>query len=563
MAEASGLRLGIAKCAIARNSNEPLPPRPDGIPYLDLDNPDDFYTYLGIAQGIHSRPDMVKKNILEKTVKRVSKIVRSKLRSDQMLLALRAHVLPISTYVFRSGVLSCGGPKHHYRLESDEAFALKMDVEIRKRMCAEGLRQSNLSRDRMYMAVRDGGLNFPSALTELYVGIASAVCNLALGPGDMNIAFRIYKHTKCRTVLKDILKIGKTLDIKFNIVRGCVSIDGREYFQHSKAVKGCRERIVQACRDSHKRRFYELARASNRMRNYPLLVPSMGSILQCRMAPRMLRSIMAIHEDAPLLRGHPKQGYIGELRNCRLGCKAVETVKHVLGGCVTAEWKFAASLARHNAMLIPLARLLQKKLDLPITKWGEIPLPLQSSKHGEMVWDQPVSTLNSNCVHNRPDIILTLHKSKRILIIEGAVADLTLIEMRSLAKVETYTNGLCDDSDCRCHKIDSRDIPTIGLRYNMWKVNPNAYSVEVCSIVVGSAGEWNDSTNRRLTDAMIDLNIATSSEMKSVYGHAAQQAACHSAKMLSRHLGRPEHMEKASERVEPNEFEGINFPDNQ
>lgn len=528
-----GLELGLPKCAIATNQINP-PPRTDGIQYLG-NGPDDFYMYLGVPQGITSRPDLTMEQSKEKILKQMKLILKQDLRSDQLLRAIRTMIVPIIEYRYKTGVMSNSSKHHPRRFRSDVAAAVKLDKSLRVQMCIKGLRQTNLSKARPYLPKADGGLALPSVEDALYKSVLSTCCYLALGPGDMNVAMPIIQKATCRTVFTDAQKVADLLEVKITFKRGEVVIGDQRYTRLTHANQACARLVAKTQRESRLEELHSLPRAGKAMRTYESLIPSMGEVLNSRLSARMLRTVMAIHEDAVLTNAHPHN--TGEAAaTCRLGCGYPETIKHILGGC-TGQGKFNQLVKRHDNMLIPLIKLIQAHIKCPITPLGQTPEPTFKSPKYALEWN-PKYTTFEHCFHNNPDAVFQLIEERLIIIIEGAVCHHTLLQERPGKKNDKYFKGDCGHYPCLCHEIYEENSYTSSLKYNLEKLYPG-YRVEVVTMTMGTGGEHDSTTNKDLTDTLIRHKIATSSQIKEMYRAAAQTTACNSATIISKHLAHP------------------------
>jgi len=195
---------------------------------------------------------------------------------------------------------------------------------------------------------------------------------------------------------------------------------------------------------------------------------------------------------------------------------------------------------RHDAMFVSLFRLIQKWMGVEPTKLGTLPTEVTyTGKHKSVLqWNPKVST-DQWCYHCNPDAILYIHDQKQIFILEAAVTDPSLLGRREADKFGKYTNGICNESTCPCKSSTEEQKLWQSLSYDL-KLKNAGYTVDVLTIVVGTGGELDPTTNVRLKEAITKNKISTLPEYRQMIAQAAQRAAAGSATILPKHLARPD-----------------------
>ena len=154
---------------------------------------------------------------------------------------------------------------------------------------------------------------------------------------------------------------------------------------------------------------------------------------------------------------------------CRLCGEAVESLEHVLAGCLAlAQSKY---LARHNAALKVLFFEMLRDLQLceGVPPWYSpvAPKPLYESPDAQAFWDIPMFAEHNHVRSNRVDVRVIDHKQKRIYAIEVS----------------------CPWIDNRKKKEVEKTTKYAPLRWELKQQFPT-YTVKQFNIIIDVLGGW-------------------------------------------------------------------------
>lgn len=348
---------------------------------------EESYKYLGILQADDIKHEQVKKKTSAEYLKRVRKVLKSKLNGGNTIQAINSWAVPVIRYT--AGVVDWT------QNELDE-----LDRKTRKVMTANHALHPQSDVDRLYMPRKEGGRGL--------IQVKQTV-------EEEKRALNDYIQSSTEDALKavsgeNLLKVeGTKKDYQKEEIK-----NRRERWQ-SKVLHGQYLKDIEGKVDTEKTWSW--------LRNGDLKKETEGFLLAAQDQALRTNAIKA------------KIDKTTDNSKCRLCKEKDETVDHLVSACskiAQTDYK-----ERHNKVASMLHWNLCKKYNMPaVDKWWEHKVEKVVQKDDvKILWDFKIQT-DKHLAHNIPDI--TVVEKKQVWLVDVAIPGDSRIEQKEIEKITKY-----------------------------------------------------------------------------------------------------------------------------
>ena len=434
VASAVGMKLGLRKCGVAHMQKGKVLPGPenpgtspdDGIQCL---SDKDTYRYLGIEQLFATDDKKVKDSVIAEYKKRLHKIWKSQLNSRHKVDATNTLAISLLRYRF----VTVKWTRRELR---------DLDVLTRKVLRRYQSHHLNASPERLYLPRDQGGRGLMSCLLTWEREVVSLAAYLASIRDPIMVV--VYKHLQlwaeksCYSLLPSANKILQEAD--------CVAAfpdnppPSRKKIIRELQKAQVEQLVSNAASKQHQGKFLSDMRCQAAL-NESL---SVRWLVKGHLKSTTEALILAAQDDCIYTRSFKVNcmGNAGDT-HCRQCGEGVETIRHILSQCRSKGFNLYTE--RHDRALLVVYYDLCKHYGFEVTpRWWELePLPIRENQNAKILWDVPIPT-DRDIVARRPDVFLQDKKTKRLYLIEMAVAWDSIQVERRAEKLSKY-GDLCAD----------------------------------------------------------------------------------------------------------------------
>ncbi len=418
---------------------------------------DQDYKYLGIKENGKINHALLKKELSEEYIKRVRKILKTKLNSNNIIAAINRQAVPVLTYSFLA-----------IKWKEKEIEAL--DIKTRRMLTIFGCHQAKADKDRLYEKPENGGRGLTN-IKDLYVRAV--------------IGYAKYMNEKEDQVVSKIQKLDK-YNIKYSASREA------EKYQHELQVseQDKNDKIRKRQEELNEAR-WQAKKMHGQFKNLieEEFVDKKQSFVWTKkttIAPRVHAQITAIQDQCVKTRYYEKRiTKRGENEKCRRCRKDPETIHHIAGGCEELAKK--EYIERHDNIVKYVHWNLAKENNFEIPKqwwkWELKEKQILENEEVKILWEVPVRT-DKKINANRPDIILINKQEKTVKLIDITVPQDYNIQKKEKVKKDHYQDL----------KIEVQ---------RLWKMK-----TEVVPIVIGCTGVVAKTLKKYVKKISNKINIA-------------------------------------------------------
>lgn len=399
VSENIGMKFGLKKCqtvnikkGILIQDKEPMNIK-DNIKISAMSQ--EPYKYLGVLQTNKVEHKHIKEMLIKELMNRLHSILRTKLKSRNIVMALNTYVIPAISYSF--GIINWSQTDLEH-INTKIRTALTIHKMHHPRACIERV---NIERER-------GGRGI--------IDVVEA-CDKQVQ------AMRKYFHSSNLNNHRFIVKADKSYTpLKLN------ELDFTPYQLRNKEDQW-------ASKELHGR--------FHRFLNLPTVdkCSSTKWLVNGELYPETEGFVIGIQDNIIGTKNIRK--FIHKERiddRCRRCQSQSETIEHLLSGCQTlASNKY---LIRHNKVATIIYLQLLKYFNLPtnnVPYYQYNPPPVEENETVTIYWDKGIIT-DLTVTHNRPDITLINKQEKTVYLIDVSVPNNSNMESKFQEKMEKYSD---------------------------------------------------------------------------------------------------------------------------
>lgn len=535
VSECCGYSLGLAKC------NQAHAVKPTRNQYrsgcIEQLAAGDYYTYLGIPQQAVQDWKKVFEDLTAKILGKCNGIFKSGLTWSQMLVKYNQLIPPIIRYSVEGG------------LTMDLKLWQKLDMEIRRILCAAGLRTRSASKYRPYLPWENAGLGMTSCELSYKLGCIGRSSYLDSHVGDIQVVKEILQQYGADNGV--LAYEGQPSEVQTDNEQSIALMGDQSPTGHTRVVDVAGECIRRQRALSKKAKaeyhaellgkFLETPCAATINLNHEWACPSIGAMLRKgNIEPFIFRDLVNTLEGQLMLATHSSKysatnsgkatcSSCGEDFKCGNGVH--DEIAHILSVCKA---NHSHIKRRHDEVAIWVYHFIAKNLGSTERhpEFGTHPPPVQSLPKGTLKWDYHVVGMRQGS-HCKPDIIVETRDLTWV--IEVAVCKRSLHSIRYQRKREKYLigydpveyaeGGTRTDSSLACYLERQTRRP-----------------VKVVPVVVGTLGEQPPLNRKHSLSPLLDL-VGSRSALKELAIRTSSQAAYHSVQMIRKSLGSSEPVE--------------------
>ena len=434
VSSAVGMKLGLRKCGVAHMQKGRVLPGPenpgtspeDGIKCL---SDKDTYRYLGIEQLFATDDKKVKDSVIAEYKKRLHKIWKSQLNSRHKVDATNTLAISLLRYRF----VTVKWTRRELR---------DLDVLTWKVLRRYQSHHLNASPERLYLPRSQGGRGLMSCLLTWEREVVSLGAYLASIRDPIMVV--VYKHLQLWAEKSSFSLLPSANKILQEA--GCdAAFPENPPLGQKRIIRDLRKAQVaqlvsKAASKQHQGKFLSDMRCQAAL-NETL---SVQWLIKGHLKSTTEALILAAQDDCIYTRSFKANcmGNAGDT-HCRQCGEGVETVRHILSQCRPKG--FNLYMERHDRALLAVYFDLCKHYGFEVGSrgWELETLPIRENQCAKILWDVPIPT-DRNMVARRPDVFLQDKRTKRLYLIEMAVAWDSLQVERRAEKLSKY-GELCAD----------------------------------------------------------------------------------------------------------------------
>ena len=397
-----GMSFGLEKCGrLVVKRGKTVKTQGVDLPNGHIEDVQDSYKYLGIAQSYGTHDEEARKAATSKYLKRVRQVLKSQLNGRNKIRAINSYAIPVIRYPAAVVTWPSG--------EMDAA-----DIKTRKLLTMHGGLHPKSNTQRLYASRKAGGRGLE--------GVKSTI---------LKETRNMWEYIE-RTALHDppMAEYHKQMN-------GGTLKEITEEEWHTKALHGMYHRQISEVADLGKS-YQWLEKAGLKDSTEALIMAAQEQALSTR----------SVEAGIYKTRQDPR---------CRLCKEHPETVQHITSGCkILAGNKYTE---RHNQVAGMVHRNICKEYELetPASRW-EVPQRVVENKRAKILWDFPVQT-DKHVIANRPDIVIIDKEKKTAMIIDVAVPSDCNIKKKEHEKIDKY-QGLREEME-KMWKVEAKVVPIV------------------------------------------------------------------------------------------------------
>ena len=371
----------------------------------------DLYKYLGQEESVGYNGKLNKERVTKEYFKRVRKIWKSELYSNNKAIAHNIFAIPVVTPTF--GILN-------WTKEELE----QIDIKTRKLLTSSGSFHRNSDVDRLYTERSKGGRGLNSLVDTFIARIVS-------------ISQHLKEHASSNQFLAAVLKREeKSLIRVANGLSSCFEIDPNE----TDSPKHLGMQLKQKMKENHLKAWTAKIQHGYLFRTRLNVKDTSETHTNAWLKKSTFSShvegyICAIQEEE--LQTNALRSKREPLKNinpmCRLCRSSPETIQHIIACCP----RLSASMylpIRHNRV----ANIIYQHIINKSSSDERHPIQeVYVNDSREVWWDKKITTLSA-CAHNRPDIVLWKKDEKRCHVIDICVGLDVNIDKNITMKLDNY-----------------------------------------------------------------------------------------------------------------------------
>src|SRR6266576_3517472 len=373
--------------------------------------PNQEYKYLGIEESGTINHKELKKTLTEEYVRRVRKILRTKLNSNNIIAAINRQAVPILTYSFLV-----------VKWKEKEIEAL--DIKKRRMLTIYGCHQAKADKDRLYEKPKNGGRGLNN-IKNLYIRAV--------------IGYSKYMNENKDQVVSKIRKLDQC-NIKYSILQ-----EAGKYQNELQISEQDKNDKIKKRQEELNEAQWQAKKMHGQFKNLieEEFVDKKQSFTWAKtttIAPRMHAQITAIQDQCVKTRYYEKRiTKRGENETCRRCRKEPETIHHIAGGCEELAKK--EYMERHDNIVKYVHWNLAKENNFETPKqwwkWELKEKQILENEEVKILWEVPVRT-DKKINANRPDIILINKQEKTVKLVDITVPQDYNIQKKEKAKEYHY-----------------------------------------------------------------------------------------------------------------------------